>query len=437
MDFLITLLSFVFVLGVLVFIHELGHFLVAKRAGIRVERFSLGYPPKMIGVTVGETEYCISWIPLGGYVKVAGMADIGTEEVKGEPWEFTSKPVWVRMCVMAAGPLMNFILGFLILFGICLLAGEEITRTTQVGRVTPGSAFEAAGLRPGDRLTKVGGEGVTTWEGVDSEMARVWGTATTVEVLREGERRSLRVDLAGEVRSHALLPLLAPEVGSVLPGQPAERAGLRKGDRILAVEGRAVSQWWDVSERIHAMPGRTIRVEWDRAGKAMSADIRTAVYREGAESQGRIGITPPTERAPVGIWKSAERGARQTVQLAGLIFDLVGRLVSGRESGQSLAGPLTIAQMAGRNAKQGMEAFFGFMALLSVNLAVLNLLPIPVLDGGHLLIMALESAVGAIVRRPFTFSLRQKEVMQQIGLGFLGILMVYVFYNDILRIIAG
>jgi regulator of sigma E protease len=437
MDFLITIFSFVFVLGVLVFIHELGHFLVSKRSGIRVERFSLGYPPKMIGVTSGETEYCISWIPLGGYVKVAGMADIGTEEVKGEPWEFTSKPVWVRMSVMAAGPLMNFLLGFLILFGICLFAGDEVTRTTQVGRVAPGSVFEAAGLVQGDRLTKVGGESVTTWEEVGSEMTRAWGTATTFEVLREGERRNLRVTLSGELRSPALLPFLAPEIGSVFPGQPAEKAGLRKGDRILAIEGRPVTQWWDVSERIHALPGRAIRVEWSRAGKTMSADIPTTVHREGAESQGRIGIAPPTERVPVGLWKAAERGIRQTIQLAGLIFDLIGRLVSGRESGQSLAGPLTIAQMAGRNAKQGMEAFFGFMALLSVNLAVLNMLPIPVLDGGHILIMALESAVGTVVRRPFTFTIRQKEVMQQIGLGFLGVLMVYVFYNDILRIIAG
>jgi len=437
MDFLITILSFIFVLGVLVFIHELGHFLVAKRAGIRVERFSLGYPPKMIGMTIGETEYCISWVPLGGYVKVAGMADVGTEEVKGEPWEFTSKPVWVRMCVMAAGPFMNFLLGFVILFGIFTFAGEMTIRTTQVGRVTPGSVFEVADLRPGDRLMAVDGQKVEAWEDVDAALGRAWGSEVPVEVLRQGSLQSLRVRLVGDPKVSPLLPFLPPEIGSVLHDQPADRAGLRKGDRLLSIDGQPVSQWWDVSERIHARPGQTIRIEWLRDGTPMSAEVRTAVHREGVKSEGRIGITPPTERAPVGIPKAAVLGAQQTWQWAGLIFDLVGRLVSGRESGQSLAGPITIAQMTGKSAKQGMEALFGFMALLSVNLAVLNLLPIPVLDGGHLTIMALESLVQFIVRRPFSFSLRQKEVLQQIGLGFLGVLMIYVFYNDILRVFGG
>jgi regulator of sigma E protease len=437
MDFLITILSFIFVLGVLVFIHELGHFLVAKRAGIRVERFSLGYPPKMIGITVGETEYCISWVPLGGYVKVAGMADVGVEEVKGEPWEFTSKPVWVRMCVMAAGPFMNFLLGFVILFGILAFAGEMTIKTTQVGRVSPGSAFEAAGLRPGDWLRNVGGKKVEAWEDVDEALSGAWGSEIPVEVLRDGNLRTFHIRLAGEAQTPPLRPFLPPEIGSVIQGQPADRAGLQKGDRLLSIDGQPVSQWWDVSERIHALPDRTIRIEWLRNGMPMSAEVRTVVHREGAESEGRIGIVPPTERAPVGISKAAVRGAQQTWQLAGLIFNLVGRLVSGRESGQSLAGPLTIAQMTGKSAKQGLEALFGFMALLSVNLAVLNLLPIPVLDGGHLAIMALESLVQFVVRRPFSFTLRQKEVLQQIGLGFLGVLMIYVFYNDIARLIAG
>jgi len=437
MDLLITSLSFIFVLGVLVFVHELGHFLVAKRAGIRVERFSLGYPPKLIGVTVGETEYCISWVPLGGYVKVAGMADVGVEEIKGEPWEFTSKPVWVRMCVMAAGPFMNFLFGFFILFGIIWFAGEMTIRTTQVGRVTQGSAFEAAGLRPGDRLTAVDGKEIATWEDVDEALRRAWGREISIKALRQEGIQTFRVRLTGDPQIPPLRPFLPPEVGSVIHGLPAERAGLQKGDRILSIDGQPVSQWWDVSERIHALPDKTIRIEWLREGKPMAAYIRTSTHREGAESEGRIGIAPPTERAPVGIWTAAIRGAQQTYQLAGLIFDLVGRLVSGRESGQSLAGPLTIAQMSGKSAKQGLEALFGFMALLSVNLAVLNLLPIPVLDGGHLTIMALESLVQIVVRRPFSFTLRQKEILQQIGLGFLGVLMIYVFYNDILRVIAG
>ena len=170
----------------------------------------------------------------------------------------------------------------------------------------------------------------------------------------------------------------------------------------------------------------------------MSAEVRTAVYREGnLQQEGRIGIGPPTERAPVGVGTALVRGGQQTVRLAGLIFEFLGRIVSGKESGRTLAGPLTIARMTGKSARQGLDALFGFMALLSVNLAVLNLLPIPVLDGGHLTIIALESLVQAFVRRPFAFSVKQKEIMQQVGLCFLGVLMIYVFYNDVARLIAG
>ncbi len=436
MDFVITILSFIFVLGVLVFIHELGHFVVAKRAGIRVERFSLGYPPKMIGVTFGETEYCISWVPLGGYVKVAGMADVGTEEIKGEPWEFTSKPAWVRMSVMAAGPFMNFLLGFLIFFGIIWFVGEQTIRTTQVGRVTPGSVFETAGLHPGDRLSKIDGKEVFAWEVVDEKLGKAWGRTVVVEVLRKDGAHTFPLSLKGENRTSDLLPLLPPEIGSVLQGQPAEKAGLRKGDRILTIDGQPVSQWQDVSERIHALPDRAIRIEWSRAGTLMSAQVRTATYKEGGLSEGRIGIGPPIERAPVGVGTALIQGGQQTLQWAGLIFEFLGRIVSFRESAKSLAGPLTIARMTGQSAKQGMEALFSFMALLSINLGVLNLLPIPVLDGGHLTIIALETGVQLVIRRPFAFSLRQKEIMQQIGLGFLGVLMVYVFSNDIYRLIT-
>ena len=440
MDFLITLISFIFVLGVLVFIHELGHFLVAKWAGIRVERFSLGYPPKMIGVTIGETEYCLSWLPLGGYVKVAGMADVGVEEIRGEPWEFMSKPVWVRMCVMAAGPLMNFLLGFFILFTILAIFGRTTIHTTEVGRVAPGSVFEVAGLQTGDHLLRIADKNVETWDEVDSVIERAWGRVVGFEFSRGARTRILDVALTGERDVSDLLYYLPSEVGSVLDGHPAENAGLKAGDRITAIDGKHVSQWWDLSDLIHGLPGKLIHVDWIRSGKRMSADIRADEYTIEGKPQGRIGIAspvPPTTRVPVGIWAAAVHGARQTWTLSGLIFRFVWRLVSGKESGQSLAGPLTIAHMAGKSARQGIESLMGFMALLSINLAVLNLLPIPVLDGGHLAVMAIESAVGLVTKRSFALSLRQKEILQQFGLVILGSTMIYVFYNDIIRLIGG
>ena len=424
-----TILSFIFVLGVLVFVHELGHFLVAKKSGMRVERFSLGFPPKAVGITVGETEYCLSYLPIGGYVKVAGMADFGSEEQKGEPWEFQSKPRWIQMAVMAAGPMMNFLLGFLIIVGVRLGAGEyKFLNTTRVGRLEAESPLQEAGVRPGDLVAAVGGQEVEDWEALINALMEFRGTTVPVDVIRDGAPLSFEVTLDPSAQKLGVDPFVPSKVGSVLPGRPAEAAGLLTGDLIVAVAGEPVAQWWEMSREISARPEQEIEIRWMRDGAEMSVQIVPRAEQVGDETVGRIGIGMSMERTPVGFGKAIRRSGLELVRYTTAIFGFVKRLVSGKESGRALAGPLAIAQMAGQSARQGWEALFSFMALLSVNLAVLNLLPIPMLDGGHLMILSIE----AVTRRPL--SARQKEIFQQIGFAFLIFLMIYVTFGDLGRI---
>lgn len=427
--FLITLLSFLFVLAVLVFVHELGHFLVAKMAGIRVEQFSLGFPPKAIGITFGETEYCISWIPLGGYVKLSGMADFGTEEVKGEDWEFQSKSRGVQMGVLFAGPTMNFLLGFLVILGVRLGSGEyAFVNNTVVGRVESNSPLKEAGLLSGDRVLSVAGKTVNDWEEMTLAFSKARGTTFLVKLIRDEKRVSFQVVFDSFDEPLGIDPFIPAKVGAIMPGYPAEAVGLRSGDKIVAVDGEKVVQWWEMSEKISAMPEQEIEIKWISEGVELSSQIVPRAEKVGSNVVGRIGIGMSLDRTPIGIGKAIWRSGTDLLRFTGAIFAFIRRLVSGQESGRALAGPVAIAQMAGEQAQQGWEALFSFMALLSINLAILNLLPIPMLDGGHLIIILTE----AIIRRPL--SVRQKEILQQAGFAFLLILMIYVTFTDISRI---
>ena len=429
MEFIETMVSFIFVLGVLVFVHELGHFLVAKKSGIRVEQFSLGFPPKAFGITVGETEYCISWLPLGGYVKVAGMSDFGNEDVKNEPWEFQSKSKAIQMSVMAAGPAMNFLLGFLLILAIRLGAGEEVLQITQIGRVEPGSSLIDYGIRDGDRVLAVDGTAVHDWR----QLIQSLRSAPTVSVdvlTADGDANTLSVSADPSI-SLGIEPLLTSIAGTVVPGYPAERAGIVAGDRIVSVDEMAVDQWANMRERISARPGKEFEIRWVRDEVEMSARIVPKPEESEKGTIGLIGIGPsmqPTTRIPVSLGVAIERSGQDLVGYTTLMFTIVKRLVFGEMSGRLLAGPVGIAQMAGAKARLGWEALLDFMAMLSINLAVLNLLPIPALDGGHLMILSAE----AVTRR--SLSVRQKEILQQAGFALLLCLMVYVTFGDISRI---
>ena len=430
MEFLETIFYFILVLGVLVFVHEFGHFAVAKKSGIRVEQFSLGFPPKAFGITVGETEYCISWLPIGGYVKVAGMSDFGSAEVKRQPWEFQSKPRGIQMAVMVAGPIMNFLLGFMLILGLRLALGDYVLQTTKVGRIEAASPFYGAGLRTDDHILAVNGTPVENWGGL-IEAYNTGGAGDVALKVARGEDVVSLVATRNPGQKLGFDPFLPPTAGSVMPGYPAAKGGMEPGDRVLSIAGESVSGWDEMRTKISARPGQETEVRWLRGEEEMSARLVPQPQRGEGRTIGVIGIGPsyePSARVPVTLTTAIVHSGRDLVGYTTLIFVLIKRLILGEISGGMIAGPVGIAQMAGSKAREGMEALLDFMAMLSINLAVLNLLPIPALDGGHLMILSVE----AVTRR--SLSTRQKERLQQVGFVFLLGLMVYVTFGDIGRI---
>lgn len=437
---LTTVLSAIFVLGLLVFFHELGHFLAAKRMGIRVERFSLGFPPKMIGKTIGDTEYCISWIPLGGYVKMAGEhPDAQSEEKAGEPWEFQSKSVGARAFVIAAGPGANFVLAFIIFWLFYVTMGVMLVDTTTVGRVGSESPYAAAGLQVGDEILEVDQAPVDTWEDVRQQLASGTAASLALKVRRDGRDRMVEIRYGGMGAAERLAGLdyfRASTVSTVIPDSPAEKAGLMSGDVITSVDGVPVTQWYEMVNLIRGRPGVETMVSWTRNGQPHQVSIipNTAqdLDRETGDviDIGQIGITQQDhlKRSPVGFISSVSMAGTQLVNVTYTILGFVKKLVMGQVSTDSVGGPIAIAQMAGDSARQGPSSLFSFMAFLSINLAILNLLPIPALDGGQLLILGVES----VLRRPLSF--RYRLVWQQTGMALLLLLMVFVVFNDVTRI---
>ncbi len=437
---LTTVLSAIFVLGLLVFFHELGHFLAAKRMGIRVERFSLGFPPKMIGKTVGDTEYCISWIPLGGYVKMAGeQPDAQSEENGGEPWEFQSKSVGARAFVIAAGPGANFVLAFIIFWLFYVTMGVMLVDTTTVGRVDSGSPYAAAGLQVGDEILEIDQAPVDTWEDVFERLTSGTAASLAMKVRRDGQDRTIEVRYGGlgpAERMAGLDYFRASAVSTVIPDSPAEKAGLRSGDVITSVDGVPVTQWYEMVEQIRGRPGKATTVSWSRNGQPHQVSVipNTAQDLDPETGDvidiGQIGITQQDhlKRSPIGMISSVGLAGTQLAAVTYTILGFVKKLVMGQVSTDSVGGPIAIAQMAGDSARQGASSLFSFMAFLSINLAILNLLPIPALDGGQLLILGVEK----LMRRPL--SLRYRLIWQQTGMALLLLLMVFVVFNDVTRI---
>lgn len=425
LDFIGTIASFILALGILVFVHELGHFLVAKRAGIRVERFSLGYPPKMIGFTYGETEYCISWVPFGGYVKVAGMADVGADDSTGEPWEFPSKSVATRIAVIAAGPLMNFLFAFCAFVLLYNVYGIETIESTQVNP-EEGSIAERRGLLHGDHVRTVNGVAVSNAFELSQALELGAGSGVTLEVERARQTITLDLPASDNEGDYGLRLLLPTTVGVVIDGMPAADLGLEAGDRITVVAGTPVETWTQMREAISSHPDEAITIVWQRSGRDLEGSITPAGIGEGAERIGQIGISPHSSTTHVGFYDATSMALTNVVASSGLILEFLGRIYQPENYNQ-VGGPISIAKMAGDTAERGVRDYINFLAQLSVNLAILNLLPIPVLDGGHLIFLAMEAVRG---RPP---SLRLREISQQVGLVVILFIMVLVTFNDLNR----
>ena len=421
-----TLISFIIALGILVFVHELGHFLVAKWSGIRVERFSVGMPPRMVGFKYGETDYCLSWIPFGGYVKMAGQADVGSEEITGQPWEFPSKSVWTRMAVVAAGPFMNFLFAFVALVFLYAVYGIDTSESTRIDPEEE-SVAQAVGLLRGDEVVSVGGEKVDNAYRLMEALEDAASGQVEVVVQREGKLFDFALPAVGE-EGYGIRFMRPPTVGQVMQGEPAAEVGLLQGDEIVEVDGVAILSWFDMSREIRRHPDRQIALVWNRAGVRMQGFITPRGFSEGDSKIGRIGISPEEGiriRHYVGVRQALELGLVGVYSSSSMILDFLGQLFQGDRSTEELGGPLRIAQMAGETAEKGTKHFISFLAMLSVNLAIINLLPIPVLDGGHLMMFGVE----AIMRRPL--SLRIQERVQQVGMAIMLFIIALVMFNDL------
>ena len=350
-----NIISFAIVLGVLIFVHELGHFLLAKLMGVGVEKFSLGFGPRIVGKKIGMTDYMISAIPLGGYVKMVGESPEKELDESLLPLSFSHKGLFERSLIVLAGPVFNLLLSVGIFFVF----------------------FQVSGL-----------------------------------------------------------PIMKPEVGEVQEGMPAYESGIRSGDRVMSIDGNPVTRWDEMAGLIKQSRGRPLRIQVSRDETAVLVEIvpklvssqnlfgeQIKKYVIGITASGAVTI----ER--LNPFQSAAQGVLQTWQIAKLTVLAIGKIITGTVSAKTVGGPIMIAQLAGQQAEAGIINFIFFMALLSVNLGIINLLPIPVLDGGHLLFFLIE----AVTRKPL--NLKMREVAQQVGIFVLILLMIYVFYNDIARIL--
>jgi regulator of sigma E protease len=434
-DFVVTILAVSIVLGIMVLVHEWGHFVVAKAFGVRVEIFSIGFGTRLWGTKRGDTDYRVSILPLGGYVKMAG--DNPFEERKGDPAEFLSKPRWQRVLIALAGPTMNVVLSVVIVAGIFMHGSKQpayLDKPAVLAGVLPDSAAQKAGLMPGDRIVKVNDKSNPTWDDALLETrSTLPGHSVSVVVERDGREISLSIPAAQSLEDILGYPADRLLVGTVSPGMPAERSGLKDGDEIVQVDGKELTSYIEFPPLVQASQGRPLNLTVKRGDRTLQIEVRPQQVgvRNGAP-QWQIGIAiqsadmverrEPIQRAIVG---SVSANAMMVRQIVYVVYELF----RGNISLKQLEGPLGIARESGRAAKQGMTELLQLMALIGVNLAVLNLLPIPPLDGGHILLLFIEGTI----RRDL--SVRVKERFVTVSMVFLLLVFAIVMYNDVLRLL--
>jgi regulator of sigma E protease len=451
---LVSVLALLVVLGVLVFVHELGHFLAAKAAGIWVHRFALGIgkPIRALAFRRGETEYAICWLPLGGYVKMASREeDPASAALEGGAASasvppdrvFEAKPVWQRMIVILAGVTMNVLFAWLAFSGLNYVQGMTVFPTTTIGEVRtanlPAGAEELARLAPGDRIVRIGGTPVSSWGDVASALIE---TSTDTFAIEVDDKPPVMLRLhrdaieARHLVSQAIDPDWTPVIGEVVPRGPGARAGVKMGDTLLAIDGQTITQWPQAVRVIESHPDQdlilTVTGSGGRRDLAVHTLAETVKDSTGERKVGRLrlGSALPRSHQPLGLGPSLALGARQTLSASTQLVRGIRGMVSGRVSTREVGGPIAIGMAAGQAIRIGLDMYVVFMAIISVNLAVINLLPIPVLDGGQFLFLAAE----AVLRRPLSVRLRERLTL--VGLVLIGLLMVLAFSNDIRRLLG-
>lgn len=446
--FLQTTWRFLVMLGVLVSFHELGHFLAARWVGVKVLKFSLGFGPKLYGRQVGETEYLLSAIPLGGYVKLFGEDETEAITPDDRRRSFAHRGLWGKVLIVAAGPGFNFILAYLI-FAAWLSTGYTLPVPTfkDIAPIIEAVAVESpaakAGLMVGDQVKKINGRDIATRVELMDAAAKGKGEPMTLEILRDGRMESLTltpVPTPGQTSKdketgyYLGIEEIPPIVNEVVPGKPAAAAGFKEGDRVLAIEGTPIHTWTQMTGMVKESPGKPLHVDVLRDNKRISLTVTPSAETVTVKGQsvqiGKIGIAGPDRS----LMKSANPlmalsdGMEATWKWTELTVTGLYKMIVGEISGKNIGGPLTIAKISNEAADQGISNYVFLIAILSINLGVLNLLPIPILDGGHLLFFLIEG----ILRKPLGD--RQRELAQQVGLVLLVGVMVFAFWNDLERI---
>lgn len=498
---MVTFISFTIVIGILIFVHEFGHFIVAKKAGVGVEKFSLGFGPRLIGFQKGETQYMLSAIPLGGYVKLKG--ENPEETLTNDPKEFGSRGVGVRAAIVAAGPVMNFVLTFMLMplvFMIGIQVPVFLDQEPLVCWVAENSPAERAGLKKGDRIVRVNGESVKNWKMVNALTQSQLGKDLTIGVERNDSilKKTVAAHSDGlPIEGIGVFHRMDPRIGGIISGSPASAAGLQPGDCIRKINGMDVTHWVQMSEIIRTFPGEDIAFRIERDGSELLVHAKPDALIEEVEANspagraglkpgdkiltinstdvsqwkqpllnnrftendellfeisrdsenrtvaltvrdnpdigirvgGKIGIVPSEDTIlkQYGIVSSLIEGFKQAIEMTGLTLWALGKLFTLQISLKTLGGPIMIAKMTGTAAKTGVSSLLIFTAFLSLNLGIINLLPIPILDGGHLFFFLVEF----IMRRPL--NMKKMEIAQKIGFAILILLLITVTYNDILR----
>ena len=453
MTFIFTIVAFVVALGLLIVFHEFGHFLVARWCGIKVLRFSIGFGQPLLRKRWGkdQTEWVIAAFPLGGYVKMLDESEgaVPPEELART---FNRKPVAQRLAVVAAGPIANFLLA-IVLYWFLFVLGVSAMKPV-LGPVMPATPAAVAGFEKGDTIVKIEAEPVATWQDarwllLSSAVER--SPAVTVEILdTHGQLVSRQIDFSGihaddldgdflkKVGLSSYQPAVKPIISQVTPDSAGSRAGLQAGDEILAIDGKRITLWEDLVQKIRASPGIPLMLDIHRNGTTLSIEVVPDTTTDSGEKIGKIGIGPRIDHDelnkllievsyPVGT--AMVKAISKTWETSIFTLHMLWKMVVGEVSWKNVSGPITIADYAGKSAQMGLSSYLGFVALISISLGVLNLLPIPVLDGGHLMYYVIEIVKGSPV------SAKAIEMGQQVGMILLFALMAFAIYNDISRLI--
>ena len=443
---MLTVIAFISAILILVSLHELGHFAVARLFGVKVQRFSVGFGTPFFKKKVGDTEWCLAPIPLGGYVKMVDTREGNVAEAD-LPYAFDRQHPAKRMAIVAAGPITNLVLA-IVLFGASFSFGVTDIRPW-VGMVEPASIAAQAGFQPGDRIESVNQKPVKDWGQAQTEMVLNLdaGKVNVAVQTDEGEPAQRVIDVAGTPQAAeaakrggfiGLMPFkIVNRIGEVVPGSPADKAGLKKGDTLLAIDGEGVADWQSWVEQVRRSAGQKLTVSYERDGNQYQTELRPDSTVVNGQIIGRVGVGAMNDEAwdaqvrhryVPGVAAAFAMGAQKTWDYSVLTLQFFGKLLTGQASLSHISGPITIADVAGKTAAIGLQSYVEFLALVSVSLGILNLLPIPVLDGGHLLYYAFEWLRGKPV------SERAQQIGLRLGIAMMLMLMFVAFFNDITRL---